>query len=1673
MVCETQTTALKYCFQVADSRNGPPTPSEIVSCGCSRFEIFKFDELERDNDQIPGVYLEPKLTQDKTVKAPFEPINSAVTVSGCSASFGVKGGTPAYQFTWVRLEKQTITSVVEVASNPVRYSVVTTIIDTEVEIHQENGDKDLLGERLFYKFNPDIIPEYTSSVSDLKTGDYRVRVKDFDGCVLIEKDFSIVPPARSYSICFRWKEVSPETPPSAPSIPQQTLAAITATDMARAIEEKAQLCINKKVANIGTEQGEKCHSMEFLQDEVLMKYDLYYQHYTLYYYDRAGELVRTVPPNGVDPSYTDRSVTPLKHTYVTSYDYNSIMQLEKQNTPDGGTSNFIYDNKGQLRFSQNARQADPLENPAGKDRYSYTKYDRLGRILEVGEEEETIGSFAGLTAQADIAAVPTSSTTNEQTYTPYTEPAAWISYFGKPQRHLINRVSYIYTVNMNGDTSFTYYSYDPHGNVEWLIQQVPGMSLSYMAYEYDLISNKVLMAKYNESLSDRFFHRYSYDEDNRIVKVETSRNGYLWDADANYSYYAHGPLRTNGIGEDHIQKLDYIYTLQGWLKGLNHPATNTNAAEGSTSLYAKDQFSMMLGYFKGDFTRAGSAFQSDLANPYYLDAQVGANRKDLYNGNISTWITKTDYYNSGDAYNQQLTGQIFTYDRLNRLKSTNFRAFNGTGFTTTANEDYKTSYSYDANGNILTLDRNSHGAGNSMDQLSYNYATTAAGYATNTNRLTSVNDALTTASITEDIESGQLANNYTYDKTGNLTKDVQEKLKEIRWTVYGKVGEVVPSYDALNPAQQKAQLTFSYDATGNRVKKEVNKVPYTSSGVAQRKPENLTTTYYVRDASGNTMAVYERENTLRPEPDYYTATWKLIELPLYGSDRLGEYKPGDIVATKVFHKDQLDQVTFETDALERKSEYYNWLTTANTIDAATVSTAHVYGIPYTKTTATYSAAELLNFQGSATNNISIAEDSAGIVQAYAVTAEQYWGTDNVALIYDRTGNLMANSDGITADPKAKSVLVKRPGAGVEYLLVTRGTDKKLYYHTIDMNLAGNGTLSLPLGEVTTKNQLLDNGDAYGRHFAAVEDHVNEKVVLYASHYTDGATLGITGLVRFELNSDALTSNLLITKTTERTYASQDVEGEGDLQISPDGKKLTVYNHKENVGWSAQQLSELRSYSLSNNYELITAIGSIQESVTQVDRGTVPESSQDISKDSKYIYYTQKEIAYTISPTSYQAVYKQRLTGSAAELIKIDVYGNIRRGKDKNVYVAEANNALISSNKIDIFGISTDELTKAITISNQITGALPMQVHKVYTKMPEEEQYLVRLVGKKVYELKDHLGNVTVVVSDAKEPTTSGSAITGAEAKVVNYTHYYAFGMAMPGRQYSSDEYRYGFNGKEDDKETGWQDYGMRIYNSRLGKFLSVDPLFKSYPFLTPYQFAGNTPIVAIDLDGLEPAWANDLWNSTKSLGNTVLKKVDAASAALQSAKGNSYGSRGSSALGTVGVGVDVKLALLGFSIKVSIEPYSTAENTVGISGAGEVGFVAAAKKDWGETVKTMFSDPLAVEASLYGFHETKLRDATDGIEPDKKVTVEESTTYGIGKTGVTQESSKDLITGNVKSKIGLKVGADVKDIISTVKKVAGSDKKGVLKDQKTGGKVGSGGKRGFKYNSGEADIGGN
>ncbi len=132
----------------------------------------------------------------------------------------------------------------------------------------------------------------------------------------------------------------------------------------------------------------------------------------------------------------------------------------------------------------------------------------------------------------------------------------------------------------------------------------------------------------------------------------------------------------------------------------------------------------------------------------------------------------------------------------------------------------------------------------------------------------------------------------------------------------------------------------------------------------------------------------------------------------------------------------------------------------------------------------------------------------------------------------------------------------------------------------------------------------------------------------------------------------------------------------------------------------------------------------------------------------------------------------------------------------------------------------------------------------------------RTAGHHQYELTNHLGNVSVIVSDNKLLSANQSQKLYLP-DVLEYQDYYPFGMVMNDRKggYNAQDYRYGYNGKENDNEvkgeSNQQDYGFRVYDPRVGRFLSVDPLTKDYPMLTPYQYASNRPIDGVDLDGLE------------------------------------------------------------------------------------------------------------------------------------------------------------------------------------------------------------------------------
>lgn len=656
----------------------------------------------------------------------------------------------------------------------------------------------------------------------------------------------------------------------------------------------------------------------------------YETHYTLYYYDLAGNLTRTVPPAGVQvlsPTVvfdieTTHSVVPTTHTKITYYQYNTLNELVGETTPDAGFTYHYYDAAGRLRFTQNAQQAST--SPAT---YSYTRYDQQGRVIEVGQSSVlTYGSHSyqyGANDETFPAPPYTSQVT--QTYYDQVFPGSTSSlqaeFDNGGQENLRSRVAtitysatgYAYASGTTYDYA-THYSYDEHGNVNNLVQDNPALGIfvesgsqeyKKMRYMYDLVSGNVNMVDYQPGYIDQYLHRYEYDADNRLTNAYTSVDSIIWDQDAKYFYYLHGPLARTEIGQDKVQGTDYAYTIEGWLKGVNSNLLSTSSdigQDGIASSYqpgqpniheniAEDAYGFTLNYFRGggtstyynDYTSIAS---SGPATTFYNNSLANATGEDLFNGNIKQMaVAMTNTSN----VKMNLMDYHYRYDQLNRLDtslpyiaSASATSYSGAVPTNTnpALADYATQYSYDQDGNILRLLRNSvTGSGiNNLDTLSFHYVSATK------NWLSYVADdktgAISQVAAAGDIQPGQSPGNYTYDNIGELTGDAQSQIGTITWNIYGKVLSVIRTSGST-----QSDLYFYYDALGNRICKLEK--PRSSGG--EMTQDHWIYTYYVRDASGNIMGIYTRNFVTLPPPGYMEYEQvKLDENPIYGSKRIGD-----------------------------------------------------------------------------------------------------------------------------------------------------------------------------------------------------------------------------------------------------------------------------------------------------------------------------------------------------------------------------------------------------------------------------------------------------------------------------------------------------------------------------------------------------------------------------------------------------------------------------------------------------------------------------------------------------------------------------------------------------------------------------------------------------------------
>jgi RHS repeat-associated protein len=96
-------------------------------------------------------------------------------------------------------------------------------------------------------------------------------------------------------------------------------------------------------------------------------------------------------------------------------------------------------------------------------------------------------------------------------------------------------------------------------------------------------------------------------------------------------------------------------------------------------------------------------------------------------------------------------------------------------------------------------------------------------------------------------------------------------------------------------------------------------------------------------------------------------------------------------------------------------------------------------------------------------------------------------------------------------------------------------------------------------------------------------------------------------------------------------------------------------------------------------------------------------------------------------------------------------------------------------------------------------------------------------------------------------------IQQVHSKVVQSDDYYPFGLTF--NSYSRENTTpqdFKYNGKElqDELNLNWLDYGARMYDPAIARWMAVDPLTEAARRWSPYQYCYNNPIRFIDPDGM-------------------------------------------------------------------------------------------------------------------------------------------------------------------------------------------------------------------------------
>ncbi|MCT4640581.1 MAG: DUF6443 domain-containing protein [Bacteroidales bacterium] len=590
---------------------------------------------------------------------------------------------------------------------------------------------------------------------------------------------------------------------------------------------------------------------------------------TYYVYDDYGLLRYILSPKAmkqindafadhypdIDMSSTDSFIKDLCYYYS----YDELGRMVTKQLPGAEPIYMVYDKRDRLVLTQDGEQRK-------NNKWLYTKYDRFNRPVQTGVYTATselsqdqmrseVEANSNMYEDCNNGTYTNNSfpTTNNLPYTETVYDNYYPAKFGDVAFNTIYDIdgySGSYNTSVKGQVTYTmvrvfdasqnrlndtwtevanYYD-DKYRVVQTVSKTVlpDGKIFTETAGSNYSFTGRVENTIYAHQLNGKdaivVKQRNEYDHADRLLRTYQKLEGAITKSEilyASFEYDELGQMIKKRLNDKAINT-EYCYNIRGWLKELN------NTKSDGSNLYSM--------------------------NLHYNNTVTGVDTKAQYNGNISA----ISWQNSDKA--EQRYG--FIYDNLNRLTTADYAG--------TKTDGYNATYSYDINGNILTLGRETvvDNSGTlsalTMDNLVYAYD--------EGNQLQSIVD---NGDNTLGFRQG--SGNYIYDANGNMTVDPNKGLSDIKYNHMN-----LPCF--ITKGDKK--IGYVYDAAGRKLANKFrgktkyyfsnfvytdDKLEYMicSDGLLNINGSTTNYEFHLKDHLGNTRVAVNETNDITQENNYY------------------------------------------------------------------------------------------------------------------------------------------------------------------------------------------------------------------------------------------------------------------------------------------------------------------------------------------------------------------------------------------------------------------------------------------------------------------------------------------------------------------------------------------------------------------------------------------------------------------------------------------------------------------------------------------------------------------------------------------------------------------------------------------------------------------------------------